>query len=180
MIKAIIGLGNPGPRFTLTRHNIGFLVVDELAQRYGGQWRHIEKGEASQISIGEKNIWLIKPLTFMNASGEVLPWLQKKGITAEEMLVVHDELELPFGKTAFKDGGSARGHNGMRSIIAHGGEKSKRLRVGVDRPENREDVSDYVLGKFKQPKNELDTFVAQCADLIEKKSLTKMIKETRS
>lgn len=167
MIKAIIGLGNPGPKFTFTRHNIGFLVIDELAARHGGAWRHFDKGEACQITVGDHVVWLVKPLTFMNLSGEVMSWLTKKGIAPEEIIVVHDELELPFGKTAFKDGGSARGHNGVRSIIAHGGEKTKRLRVGIDRPENREEVPDYVLTKFKQPKEELELFITHCAEQLE-------------
>lgn len=166
MIKALIGLGNPGARYASTRHNIGFMVLDSLAHRQGSHWRAIEKAEVAEIQINDQRIYLVKPQTFMNTSGEVLSWLQKKGIKADEILVVHDELELPFGKCAVKKGGSAKGHNGVRSIIAHGAESSLRLRCGIGRPEQREQVPDYVLQRFKESSDDLDAFIDKLASTV--------------
>ncbi len=149
-IKAIIGLGNPGPRFRGTRHNIGFMIVDALAQRYDAQWHEKDKMERAEIRINDRPVLLIKPQTFMNNSGAVIPFLQKKGIKPEEILVIHDELEKSLGTVAFKQGGSARGHNGLRSIIGAMGPDFLRLRFGIDRPERKEDVGDYVLHRFDE------------------------------
>ncbi len=148
-IRAIIGLGNPGPRFTLTRHNIGFLVVDAVAERYQQCFKTQNNLEYCAISIDDKNILLLKPLTFMNNSGDVLSFLTKKGIKPENILVIHDELDMPEGKLKLKFGGSARGHNGLRSIIGVIGDKFARLAIGIDRPVNREDVANYVLENFQ-------------------------------
>ena len=146
-IRAIIGLGNPGMRYYKTRHSIGFRIVDVLAQEYGADWKSDEIMERMQI---EKNIWLIKPLTFMNASGKVIPFLLKKGIKSEEILVVHDELEKKFGQVIFKFSGSARGHNGLKSIQGMIGQDFWHLRFGIGRPESREpdDVAGYALSPF--------------------------------
>lgn len=173
MIKAIIGLGNPGQRFERTRHNIGFMVVDEIARHHHASWRPIDKAGVAEISDSGHRVYLLKPQTFMNSSGEVMPWLHKKGISPEEILVVHDELELPFGKSAFRKGGSAKGHNGVRSIIAHGGAETLRLRCGIGRPEQREQVPDYVLQPFSESKDELDAFVSELAQ----QAINKMITE---
>jgi PTH1 family peptidyl-tRNA hydrolase len=164
MIKALIGLGNPGARYASTRHNIGFMVLDSIAQQQGSNWKSVEKAEVAEIQIDDQRIYLVKPQTFMNTSGEVLSWLQKKGVKADEILVVHDELELPFGKFAVKKGGSAKGHNGVRSIIAHGAEGSLRLRCGISRPEQREQVPEYVLQRFKESSEDLDAFIEALAN----------------
>lgn len=174
MIKAIIGLGNPGTRFERTRHNIGFMVVDELARHHHASWRSIEKAEVAEISDSGHRVYLLKPQTFMNSSGEVMPWLHKKGIAPEEILVVHDELELPFGKSALRKGGSAKGHNGVRSIIAHDGAETLRLRCGIGRPEKREQVPDYVLQPFTENKEDLSAFVTQLAQQVNEKIITEL------
>ncbi|MFA6066493.1 MAG: aminoacyl-tRNA hydrolase [Candidatus Babeliaceae bacterium] len=148
MIKIIIGLGNPGQKYSYTRHNIGFLVVDQLVDMHNGSWKSKNDAEIAEITINNKPILVIKPQTFMNNSGAIMPSLQKKGIKPEEILVVHDELELPFGKVAIKQGGSAKGHNGLKSIISYIGDAFSRLRCGIGRPEQREDVADYVLNNF--------------------------------
>lgn len=157
-IKAIIGLGNPGTRFELTRHNIGFLLLDMLADRYNGNFSQKKKAEVTEIQVTSGDIYqkliLIKPQTFMNNSGEVLPDLKKQGIEPHEILVVHDELEKKFGYLGIRLGGSARGHNGLRSIIQYIGHDFWRLRMGVDRPADKSQVSNYVLEKFKP--SELD------------------------
>lgn len=161
-IKAIIGLGNPEPRFGFNRHNIGFIVVDALAQKYGSSWRQTEQLAFSQITIDTKNILLVKPLTYMNSSGLITPWLNKKGIGAQNILVVHDELELPFGQVNVKAGGSARGHNGLKSLIQYLGTDFARIRCGIGRPEHKEDVANYVLSDFTEGDAAVDQMV-ECA-----------------
>lgn len=167
-IKTIIGLGNPGSRFERNRHNIGFRVVDALAQKYSAQWK--PKGEMlyTKIFLNGDTVMLVKPQTYMNSSGRILPLLQKDGVKAENILVVHDELEKPFGKCSFKIGGSHRGHNGLRSLIGVGGADFSRLRFGVGRPENKEDVPDYVLSNFTGPEeSEVEQLIEQAVVMIE-------------
>ncbi len=166
-IKVIIGLGNPGPRFRHQRHNIGFRIVDALAQRYGATWQTKGQMECANIMIHDTNIILIKPQTFMNSSGKIIPALLKKGIKPEHMLVVHDELELPFGKIKFKIGGSHRGHNGLRSIIGVCGSDFARLRFGIARPEHKEQVPDYVLSNFDQTEAQVAEGIENAVDMIE-------------
>lgn len=167
LIKAIIGLGNPGPRFVNHRHNIGFRVVDLLCERYMGSWQSKDTMELATVRIKDNPVLLIKPQTFMNDSGKVIPFLQKKGIKAENILVVHDELEKPFGKLAMRVGGSHRGHNGLRSIIGQSGADFARLRFGIGRPEGKSQVSDYVLSNFDQDSAEIDQLVEEAADMVE-------------
>lgn len=155
-IKALIGLGNPGTRYYTTRHNIGFRILDTLAEQYGGRWQSRDSMDVARITIDDHPLILIKPTTFMNNSGKVMPWLTAQGIQPEEIIVVHDELDFPFGKVAFKEGGSARGHNGVKSIIAAGGEKTIRLRFGIDRPADRDQVPDYVLATFKEDSAQIE------------------------
>jgi peptidyl-tRNA hydrolase, PTH1 family len=169
VVSAIIGLGNPGPKFVHTRHNIGFKVVEALAHKHGGAWHDKDTMELTEIMLNHTNVLLIKPQTFMNSSGRVLPYLLKKGIKPENILVVHDELEKKFGNVSIKFGGSARGHNGLRSIIEAIGTKDfPRLRFGIGRPEDREDVGDYVLRNFSESeKKELDHLIDRSVDMIE-------------
>ena len=122
------------------RHNIGFRVVEALASAYAGQWRSKDSMEVSQITIGDVKLLLIKPQTYMNQSGAIIPYLKKQGFGPEDALVVHDELEMPFGKLALRVGGSARGHNGLKSLIGQWGENFARLRFGVGRPERKEQI----------------------------------------
>lgn len=166
-IKAIIGLGNPGPKFYNQRHNIGFRVVDMLAESYHGTWQTKDEMEYVEIMIGDRRMILIKPLTFMNSSGRVIPFLTKKGIKPENILVVHDELEKPFGSLGIKVGGSARGHNGLRSIIAVCGPDFVRLRFGIGRPEKKEQVGDYVLSNFSEDSADVEQYLQNAVDLIE-------------
>lgn len=149
-IKAIIGLGNPGNQFIKTRHNIGFRVLDVLAKKYSGNWHLRGEIEFVEIMLNNQKIILLKPQTFMNSSGQALNFLIKKGIKPEEIVVVHDELEFPFGKVAFRFAGSARGHNGLRSIISFIGENFYRIRCGIGRPSERESVADFVLKPFSE------------------------------
>lgn len=166
MIKAIIGLGNPGPKYYHTRHNIGFQVVDALAQEYHGHWQEKNNHEEATISLDDTSVLLIKPMTFMNDSGKVMPYLHKKGIKLSEILVVHDELEKPFGSVSYRMGGSAKGHNGLRSIIAHAGDQFGRIRMGIGRPAEREQVPEYVLKPFTEKQEAVDAMIAKAIELI--------------
>jgi len=166
-IKAVIGLGNPGRQYAGTRHNIGFKVVDVLCTRCGGQWREQGNMERAEVQIGGKKIVLVKPQTFMNSSGAVIAQLQKQGINTENILVVHDELELSLGTIKIRVGGSAKGHNGLRSLIERCGEQFARLRFGIGRPERREDVPNYVLQNFSEDSHEISRLIDQAADCVE-------------
>jgi PTH1 family peptidyl-tRNA hydrolase len=160
LIKAIIGLGNPGPKFSYTRHNIGFKVVDELANQFGGSWRSVNSNlELCEVTIQDRNILLLKPQTFMNSSGLVISYLTKKGIKPENILVVHDELEIAFGAIKLRLGGSARGHNGLRSIIEACGLDFWRLRVGIGRPNDHTSVGDFVLQNFSEDPQLVDQMI---------------------
>ena len=168
-ITVIIGLGNPGKRYEYTRHNIGFLILDFLADACGAVWEKKELLESAHIKINGKIIELIKPQTSMNVSGKIFPYLSKRGVKAENILAVQDELDMPFGKTRIKVGGSARGHNGIKSLIQACGPHFKRLCFGVDRPKNQNDVIHYVLEPFSQTESAaLEEKIKTAVELIEK------------
>jgi PTH1 family peptidyl-tRNA hydrolase len=166
MIKAIIGLGNPGHKFYYNRHNIGFRIVDAIAERFGGEFSQRNNADIAQVTIANNTVLLVKPTTFMNSSGSVIPYLTKQGIKVENIVVVHDELELPFGKIAFKQGGSARGHNGLRSIISVIGPDFFRLRFGIGRPEDKAEVPNYVLQNFNEPKDLVENYIKDSVNLL--------------
>ena len=154
-IKCIVGLGNPGPQYRKTRHNAGFIFLDEIFEKYGqgSQWDTRTDTCLTTISIplisGQMHqITLLKPMTGMNISGIHIKSMFKKGIKPEQIIVCYDELEKPFGKSMLRFSGSARGHNGVRSTIEQIGTQFWQLRIGIDRPENRKDVANYVLGNF--------------------------------
>ncbi|MDQ3506449.1 MAG: aminoacyl-tRNA hydrolase [Actinomycetota bacterium] len=155
-----MGLGNPGRRYEKTRHNAGFLAADEIVRRHGGSWRGKKKAEASDISIDYKDISLIKPTTMMNNSGSAI-----SGNKAEDLIVIHDELDLPPGEVRVKVGGGAGGHNGLRSIMNHLGGDFVRVRVGIGRPPEGMSVTDYVLGGMEKSIREA---VPTAADAVEK------------
>ena len=138
-----MGLGNPGRSYERTRHNAGFLVADELARRHGGSWRKKKKAEVAPVSIGPKDATLLKPTTFMNDSGAALA-----GYKSEDLIVVHDDLDLPAGDVRVKVGGGAGGHNGLRSVIQHLGPDFVRVRVGIGRPPTGVSPTDYVLSRM--------------------------------
>jgi PTH1 family peptidyl-tRNA hydrolase len=148
-LKVIVGLGNPGSKYTETRHNAGFWFVEELAAASGNPFRSDKKfhGEVTKISLAGNDIWLLKPDTFMNRSGLAVKSLMSfYRLKPENLLVAHDEIDLPPGTIKLKTGGGHGGHNGLRDIISHLGTKDfHRLRVGVGHPGNKDDVVDYVL-----------------------------------
>lgn len=139
----IVGLGNPGRSYELTRHNAGYLVVDELARRGDGSWRKKKKAEAAPVSLGLKSVTLLKPTTFMNNSGAALA-----GYGAGDLIVIHDDLDLESGDVRVKVGGGAGGHNGLRSIIQRLGNEFARVRIGIGRPPVGVTVTDYVLSRM--------------------------------
>lgn len=163
-IKAVIGLGNPGHQYQLTRHSVGFLVADALVDRYDGAWRTRDEMLLAEINIDDRKVLVIKPQTFMNNSGRVIPFLAKQGVKPDEIIVVHDELDFPFGKVASKKGGSARGHNGVKSLIAAMGEDFYRVRCGIDRPADRAEVPNYVLQPFRESDAEIEQMVVKAVD----------------
>jgi len=164
--KAIVGLGNPGQQFLKTRHNAGFLVVNALAESLGAHWQEKHNYERALAEYNGNKLLLIKPQTFMNNSGQIVPELAKQGISIDQIIVIHDELELPFGKIAFKTGGSAKGHNGLKSIIAYAGDAFARLRIGIGRPEDKSTVPAYVLQKFQEPTAVLERTVSDATQLL--------------
>lgn len=149
MDRLIIGLGNPGSKYHNSRHNIGWDVLEELSFYRDLKWTEKFKGHFAVYSHGDEKIFFLKPMTFMNLSGEsVQPLMNFYKITFENILVVHDELDLPFGTIAFKKGGGLAGHNGLKSIAAHlGTQEFKRVRMGIGRPVHG-DVSNWVLSGY--------------------------------
>jgi PTH1 family peptidyl-tRNA hydrolase len=156
-LRIIVGLGNPGPEHLVTRHNAGFWFVDLLARRHGGEFRDYRKysGETAKVNIAGKEITLLKPTTYMNRSGLSVRQLSEFfKIAPEDILIAHDELDLPVGSVRLKQGGGHGGHNGLRDTIAHVGENFWRLRFGIGHPGNKADVIDYVL--TRAPRHEED------------------------
>lgn len=153
-MHAIIGLGNPGARYAGTRHNIGFALVEALALQQSVSWRadRTLKAEVADVRWGGSAVWLIKPQTFMNLSGEsVVAAMAQWKLEPDRLMVVHDELDLPLARLRLKLGGGHGGHNGLRSITQHIGEAYARLRMGIGRPADpRFDVSSYVLARFDE------------------------------
>jgi PTH1 family peptidyl-tRNA hydrolase len=149
MIKLVVALGNPGREYEFTRHNIGWLVMDEIGHCKSGIWKTKFKGEYTDASINGEKIFFLKPQTFMNLSGESVAALAKFfKIQVTEILVLQDELDLPFGQLAFKKGGGLAGHNGLKSMAkCLGSQDFHRLRIGIGRPLHGS-VSDWVLSSF--------------------------------
>ncbi len=156
----IVGLGNPGKKYELTRHNVGFLVVDKLAKDSGFEFKKKTSVEASlaEGTIGDERVLLCKPQTFMNASGRsVKSILQKYPVEIKDVLVVYDDADLEFGDIRLKPGGSSAGHNGIESIIEAFGKGTNiaRVRVGIGRPSHQDiPLEDFVLQKFSKQEQE--------------------------
>jgi PTH1 family peptidyl-tRNA hydrolase len=169
-LRLIVGLGNPGPEYARTRHNAGFWLADELARRHCGVFRSEARhqGELARVVLGGADIWLLKPSTFMNRSGgsiaSVCGFYQ---ITIGEVLVAHDEIDLPVGVVRLKQGGGHGGHNGLRDAIAAVGEGFWRLRLGVGHPGSRDQVVDYVLRRAPADEDaRLQQAVVAAADIV--------------
>jgi PTH1 family peptidyl-tRNA hydrolase len=171
MTKLIVGLGNPGPRYAHTRHNVGFSVIAELGRRYGLSAGSRGNAIIGEGTIGSQRVVLAQPTTMMNDSGRAVAPLRKKhGVwELEDLLVVYDELDLPLGTVRIRARGSAGGHNGMKSIIqAVGGQDFPRVRVGIGRPPGGSDPIEHVLARFKpDEKPVIEQAIATAADAIE-------------
>jgi peptidyl-tRNA hydrolase, PTH1 family len=149
-MRLIVGLGNPGPEYAHHRHNVGFQAVDAIARRYGlGPWRRRFSGEAAEGAINGDKVLVLKPLTYMNDSGRaVAEALHFYKAATEDVVIVHDELDLVPGKVRVKRGGGAAGHNGLRSTDAAVGPEYLRIRFGIGHPGDKSRVTPYVLSNF--------------------------------
>ncbi len=167
----IVGLGNPGSEYDGTRHNVGADVISALASRHGERLKAgKERALVADVRIGAARVTVAFPQTFMNLSGEsVKPLMRRAGVGLDQLLVVHDELDLPSGRLKLKLGGGSGGHNGLKSISALcGGPEYVRVRIGIGRPPGRQDPADYVLRKPAKPERaELDVCIQEAVDAIE-------------
>jgi len=168
----VVGLGNPGPDYERTRHNIGFMVADVLAERVGGRFTVHKKSGADLLEarLDGRKILLAKPRSYMNLSGRPVAALARFfSVPPTEVIAVHDELDLPFGDIRLKRGGGEGGHNGLRSVSSALTTKDYvRVRVGIGRPPGRQDPADYVLKPFASPeRKELPVIIEQAADAVE-------------
>ncbi|WP_067852943.1 aminoacyl-tRNA hydrolase [Nocardia shimofusensis] len=168
----VVGLGNPGPDYERTRHNVGFMVADALAERVGGRFAVHKKSGADliQARLDGRQVLIAKPRTFMNVSGRPVAALAKFfSVPPTEVIVVHDELDLPFGAVRLKRGGGEGGHNGLRSVSAALTTKDYlRVRFGIGRPPGRQDPADFVLKPFAAAeRTEVPVIVEQAADAVE-------------
>ncbi|MCO6513526.1 MAG: aminoacyl-tRNA hydrolase [Snodgrassella sp.] len=164
-LRLIVGLGNPGSEYEHTRHNIGFDFIDELAKLWKTSLKEEKKffGQVARVNLNEGEVWLLKPLTFMNKSGTAVQALAKfYKILPEEILIIHDELDIPCGQVRFKKGGSNGGHNGLKDIQAWlGTAEFYRLRLGIGHPGDRNLVIHYVLHKPQAQEQSLITEAMQ-------------------
>jgi PTH1 family peptidyl-tRNA hydrolase len=166
----VVGLGNPGRQYEATRHNAGWMVVDELARRHGGSFRSKFSGQLTEVRLGELKLALLKPETFMNDSGRSLAAAARFfKVEPEDMLIVHDDVDLEEGRLQARQGGGLAGHNGLRSIAqALGSQEFLRLRIGVGRPArgDRRSVADFVLTPF-EAETDVDELISRSANAVE-------------
>ncbi len=167
-MKAIVGLGNPGDEYTGTRHNVGFEVVNALAERWNAKLRKW-KSIADVAVVKDRAVVLVEPRTFMNHSGQAVQAVMAfYKILPADVLVIVDEAQLPLGRLRLRPFGSAGGHNGLKSVIEHVGPEFPRLRIGVDRGHPEWDLSDRVLSKFPPSERDVvDRAIARAADAVE-------------
>jgi PTH1 family peptidyl-tRNA hydrolase len=166
----VVGLGNPGREYARNRHNVGHLVLDELARRHGGSWKSKFSGQISEIRLDGHKVALLKPETYMNESGVSVSGATRfYKLEPSEVLIVHDEGDFDLGRLELKVGGGLSGHNGLRSIAQHlKTPEFLRLRVGVGRPERGDPrpLADYVLSNF-EPSDDAEALVGRAADAVE-------------
>jgi len=167
----VVGLGNPGEAYAHTRHNVGAEVVELLAARHGARLRKArERARTCEVTVGGKRMALAVPLTYMNESGvAVRALLRRYGVAPEQVVIVHDELDLPVAALKLKAGGGLAGHNGLRSITAHlHTDDFLRVRIGVGKPASKERGADHVLDRFsKRERADIDVTLERAADAIE-------------
>ena len=169
-MKIVVGLGNLGANYAQTRHNVGWLVLDELTRRHSGAWRKDGQAETSELRLGAEKVLLLRPQTMMNASGRaVQPLLSYFKLTPRELLVVQDDLDSPFGLLRLRRGGRHGGQNGVRDIIARlGSEDFDRLKLGISRPPPQRDPADWVLSRWAdEERGTLEQLLRLAADAAE-------------
>jgi len=165
----VVGLGNPGPTYAKTRHNVGFMVADVLAARLGAPFKVHKRSGAEVVTgrLGGRPVVLAKPRTYMNESGrQVGPLAKFYSVAPGDVIVIHDELDIDFGRIRLKIGGGEGGHNGLRSVVSALGSKDfQRVRIGIGRPPGRQDPAAFVLQPFNAAERaEVPTIVEQAAD----------------
>ncbi|MFE1749915.1 aminoacyl-tRNA hydrolase [Streptomyces anandii] len=172
----IVGLGNPGPEYAMNRHNVGFMVVDLLAERIGGRFKRAGKAQAQVVEgrigppgPGSRRVVLVKPMSYMNLSGGPVNALRDfYKVPLANIVAVHDELDIDYGVLRLKLGGGDNGHNGLKSMTKAMGPDYHRVRFGIGRPPGRMQVADFVLKDFSSTeRKELDYFVDRAADSVE-------------
>ena len=168
----VVGLGNPGPNYAKTRHNVGFMVADILADRLGDGFK-VHKKSGAEVATGRlagRSVVLAKPRVYMNESGrQVGPLAKFYSVSPADIVVIHDELDIDFGRIRLKRGGGEGGHNGLRSVASALGTKDfQRVRIGIGRPPGRQDPAAYVLQPFSTgERDEVPTICEQAADATE-------------
>jgi peptidyl-tRNA hydrolase, PTH1 family len=171
-VKLIVGLGNPGREYRDTRHNAGFLVLDEIAKRHDLTWATAPAQVPDSLvakKFGKEPVLLARPLTFMNRSGDAVAALSRYyDVEPVDLLVVVDDIDIPFGRLRTRASGSAGTHNGLRSVVERLGTQFPRLRVGVGRGDARRDLADHVLAKFEPAeRKQLESIITRAADAAE-------------
>ena len=171
-MKIIAGLGNPGAEYARTRHNVGFMLVDALADKLGagGEWRLKQDAMIAETRIGMEKVILMKPMTYMNESGRAVgPLLSWYKLTSSDLIVMHDDIDIPVGTVRIRKKGSAGGHNGMKSVLYHvGDENFARVRIGIGRPKENWTVINHVLSTFSdEEKIEIDKEIEYLVPAVE-------------
>lgn len=169
-MKLIAGLGNPGDKYAYTKHNIGFMIISKLAEKYNVNSSYKFDGLYGDFFLAGEKIMLFEPLKYMNKSGgPIFKIMDYYGLAAEQLLVIHDDLDLKLGQLRFKQKGSSGGHNGIKSIInAIGTKEFKRLKIGIGRPPEYLTVPDYVLTKFSAEEKEIvESVTAEAVSAVE-------------
>jgi len=166
----VVGLGNPGPEYSQNRHNIGFMAADELVRRHSfGPWRSKFQGDYAEGVIDGTKVLVLKPMTYMNLSGQSVAQLAKfLKIPVEDVIVVHDELDVAPGRVKVKRGGGAGGHNGLKSIDSHLGQNYRRVRLGIGHPGDKDRVAGYVLHDFAKSETWLTPLIDAVAQAFPK------------
>lgn len=167
----MVGLGNPGEDYRLTRHNVGAEVVERLAERHRGKLRkQKERSLTDEVTIGGRRVALAVPLTYMNLSGEAVgPLVRRYRVEPTDLVIVHDEMDLEFGRLQVKAGGGLAGHNGLKSIVAHlHTQDFLRIRIGIGKPPGRREGADHVLRRFgKSEREQIEVTLEEAADAVE-------------
>lgn len=168
----VAGLGNPGERYVNTRHNLGVMVIEELLRRTGGTFKRHKSGcLIAEVTLSGERVVLARTLSYMNESGRPLRELARfYKIPVESTIIVHDELDIPFGSVRVKAGGGTAGHNGLRSVGSHLGSKDfLRVRIGISRPPGQREATDHVLDAFSSAeRRELEDIIVRAADAVER------------